>query len=70
MATTDEEMKVLDLESQGGEGEQEALKRSAQTDKVVRGVNGSVMPRARKSSTFDEDRGNRHAPLPPLRRAD
>jgi len=48
MATTDEEMKVLDLESQGGEGEQEALKRAAQTDKVVRGVNGSVMPRARK----------------------
>jgi type IV secretion system protein TrbI len=48
MATTDEEMKVVDLESQGGEGEQEALKRAAQTDKVVRGVNGSVMPRARK----------------------
>jgi type IV secretion system protein TrbI len=48
MATTDEEMKVLDLDSQGGEGEQEALKRAAQTDKVVRGVNGSVMPRARK----------------------
>src|SRR6185437_14484831 len=42
------EMKVLDLESPGGEGEQEALKQAAQTDKVVRGVNGGVVPRARK----------------------
>src|SRR5260370_42261588 len=41
-------MKGVDLESQGGEGEQEALKRAAQTDKVVRGINGSVMPRVRK----------------------
>jgi hypothetical protein len=30
----------------------------------------SVRPRAHRSSTFDGDRGNRHAPLPPLRRAD
>jgi type IV secretory pathway VirB10-like protein len=48
MATNDEEMNVLDLENPGGEGEQEALKRAAQTDKVVRGVNGGVVPRARK----------------------
>ena len=48
MATNDEELKALDLENQGGEQEQEALKRAAQTDKVMRGVNGSVMPRARK----------------------
>jgi type IV secretory pathway VirB10-like protein len=48
MATNGEELKALDLENQGGEQEQEALKRAAQTDKVVRGVNGSVVPRARK----------------------
>ena len=48
MATNDEELKALDLENQGGEQEQEALKRAAQTDKVVRGVNGGVVPRARK----------------------
>jgi hypothetical protein len=48
MARNDEELKALDLENQGGEQEQEALKRAAQTDTVVRGVNGSVVPRARK----------------------
>ena len=48
MATNVEELKALDLENQGGEQEQEALKRAAQTDKVVRGVNGGVVPRARK----------------------
>lgn len=48
MATNDEELKALDLENRGGEDEQEALKRVAQTDKVVRGVNGGVVPRARK----------------------
>jgi len=48
MATNEEELKALDLENQGGEQEQEALKRTAQTDKVVRGVNGGVVPRARK----------------------
>ena len=48
MATNDEELKAFDLEHQGGEQEQEALKRTAQTDKVVRGVNGGVVPRARK----------------------
>jgi type IV secretion system protein VirB10 len=48
MATNVEELKALDLENQGGEPEQEALKRAAHTDKVVRGVNGGVVPRARK----------------------
>lgn len=48
MATNNEELKALDLENQRGEQEQEALKRAAQTDKVVRGVNGGVVPRARK----------------------
>jgi type IV secretory pathway VirB10-like protein len=48
MATNDEELKALDLENQGGEQEQEAVKRTAQTDKVVRGVSGGVVPRARK----------------------
>jgi type IV secretion system protein TrbI len=48
MATNHEELKALDLENQGGEQEQEALKRTAQTDKVVRGVNGGVVPQARK----------------------
>jgi type IV secretion system protein TrbI len=48
MATNDEELKALDLENHKGEQEQEALKRVAQTDKVVRGVNGGVVPRARK----------------------
>jgi type IV secretory pathway VirB10-like protein len=48
MATNGEELKALDLENKGGEQEQEALKRAALTDKVVRGVNGGVVPRARK----------------------
>src|SRR5580692_8966694 len=48
MATNDEELKALDLENRGGEKEQEDLKRAAQTDKVVRGVNGGVVPAARK----------------------
>jgi type IV secretion system protein VirB10 len=48
MATNDEELKALDLENQRGEQEQEALKRAAQTDRVVRGVNGSIVPLARK----------------------
>ena len=48
MATNDEELKPLDLENQRAEQEQEVLKRAAQTDKVVRGVNGGVVPTARK----------------------
>ena len=42
------ELKPLDLENQRAEREQEDLKRAAQTDKVVRGVNGSLVPSARK----------------------
>jgi type IV secretion system protein VirB10 len=48
MATNDEGLTALDLENRRGEQEQEALKRAAQTDKVVRGVNGGVVPRTRK----------------------
>ena len=42
------ELKPLDLENTRAEQEQEDLKRAAQTDKVVRGVNGSLAPAARK----------------------
>src|SRR5580704_14994783 len=48
MATNETELKPLDLENTGAEQEQEDLKRAAQTDKVVRGVNGSLVPVARK----------------------
>ncbi len=48
MATNEEELKPLDLENTRAEQEQEELKRAAQTDKVVRGVNGSLAPTARK----------------------
>ncbi len=48
MATNEEELKPLDLENTRAEQEQEDLKRAAQTDKVVRGVNGSLAPAARK----------------------
>jgi type IV secretory pathway VirB10-like protein len=48
MATNEEELKPLDLENTRAEQEQEELKRAAQTDKVVRGVNGSLAPAARK----------------------
>src|SRR6202042_1571007 len=48
MATNETELKPLDLENAGAEQEQEDLKRAAQTDKVVRGVNGSLAPAARK----------------------
>jgi type IV secretion system protein TrbI len=48
MATNEEELKPLDLENTRAEQEQEDLKRAAQTDKVVRGVNGSLLPTARK----------------------
>src|ERR1700723_600497 len=48
MATNETELKPLDLENAGGEQEQEDLKRAAQTDKVVRGVNGSLAPAARE----------------------
>src|ERR1700736_4191665 len=52
MARNDEALNALDLENQGPEQDQEALKQAAQTDKVVRGVNGSVVPRARKLRRF------------------
>src|ERR1700722_6142356 len=48
MATNETEQRPLDLENAGAEQEQEDLKRAAQTDKVVRGVNGSLAPAARK----------------------
>src|SRR5271154_846733 len=48
MATNEEELKPLDLEKTRAEQEQEDLKRAAQTGKVVRGVNGSLAPAARK----------------------
>jgi type IV secretion system protein TrbI len=48
MATNDGELNALDLENQGPEQDQEALRQAAQTNKVVRGVNGGVVPRARK----------------------
>jgi type IV secretion system protein TrbI len=48
MAANEEELKPLDLENTRAEQEQEDLKRAAQTDKVVRGVNGGLAPAARK----------------------
>src|ERR1700677_968240 len=48
MATNEEQLRPLDLENTRAEQEQEDLKRAAQTDKVVRGVNGSLVPVARK----------------------
>jgi type IV secretion system protein VirB10 len=48
MASNDAELKPLDLENTRAEQEQEDLKRAAQTDRVVRGVNGSLVPAARK----------------------
>src|ERR1700735_2456866 len=48
MTTNDAELNPVDLEDTRAEQEQEDLKRAAQTDKVVRGVNGSLAPTARK----------------------
>jgi hypothetical protein len=48
MAVNEEELKPLDLENTRADQEQEDLKQAAQTDKVVRGVNGSLVPAARK----------------------
>src|ERR1700678_4243432 len=48
MATNEAELKPLDLDNTRADQEQEDLKRAAQTDKVVRGVNGSLVPSARK----------------------
>ena len=51
MAITGENPKPLDLESATGKARAKSRrdpKRAAQTDKVVRGVNGSLTPKARK----------------------
>jgi type IV secretion system protein VirB10 len=48
MAITGENSKPLDLESAAGEESQNEIREAAQTDKVVRGVNGSLTPKARK----------------------
>jgi len=52
MAITGENSKSLDLESAGAEQSaqqsQDEIRDAAQTDKVVRGVNGSLTPKARK----------------------
>ncbi len=52
MAITGENSKPLDLESAGAEQSaeqsQDEIRDAAQTDKVVRGVNGSLTPKARK----------------------
>jgi type IV secretion system protein VirB10 len=48
MATNEADLNPVDLENTRAEQEQEDLKRVAQTDKVVRGVNGSLVPAARK----------------------
>ena len=47
MATTGQNPKPLDLES-ANEQSQDEIRDAAQTDKVVRGVNGSLTPKARK----------------------
>src|ERR1035441_832630 len=48
MAITGEKSKSFDLESAGAEQSQDEIRDAAQTDKVVRGVNGSLTPKARK----------------------
>ena len=48
MAITGENLKPLDLESAAAEQSQDEIRDAAQTDKVVRGVNGSLTPKARK----------------------
>jgi type IV secretion system protein VirB10 len=48
MAITGENSKPLDLESAASEQSPDEIRDAAQTDKVVRGVNGSLTPKARK----------------------
>jgi type IV secretion system protein VirB10 len=48
MAIAGENSKPLDLESASKEPSQDEIRDAAQTDKVVRGVNGSLTPKARK----------------------
>jgi type IV secretory pathway VirB10-like protein len=48
MATTGEKARALDLENVEAAQSDEEIKAAAQTDKVVRGVNGGLTPKARK----------------------
>ena len=48
MATNAENSKALDLESVEASQSEEEIREAAQTDKVVRGVNGGLAPKARK----------------------
>jgi len=48
MATNAENSKGLDLESVETSQSEEEIREAAQTDKVVRGVNGGLAPKARK----------------------
>ena len=48
MATNDSDLRPLDLENAEADPEQEAIREAAQTDKVVRGVNGAAEPKARR----------------------
>ncbi len=48
MASTGQNPKPLDLEAAAGGEDQDEIRAAAQTDKVVRGVNGSLTPKARK----------------------
>ena len=48
MATNEEKAKALDLENMRASQSEEEIRAAAQTDKVVRGVNGGLTPKARK----------------------
>jgi len=48
MATNEQKPGSLDLESAARDKDQDEIRGAAQTDKVVRGVNGSLAPKARK----------------------
>ena len=48
MAINDKDLKALDMENPELDREQQAIKEAAQTDTVVRGVNGAAEPKARR----------------------
>ena len=48
MATNGEKARALDLENVEASQSEEEIREAAQTDKVVRGVNGGLTPKARK----------------------
>lgn len=48
MGSTGQNPKSLDLEAAAGNEDQDEIRAAAQTNKVVRGVNGSLTPKARK----------------------